>query len=37
MSVVSCGYGLTLYSFTMSMFMLWIGNAKGYINEVKVV
>ena len=37
MKSISCGHELILYGCTMPMFMLWIGNAKGYINEVKLV
>ena len=32
MGIVSCGYELKLCDYTMSMFMLWTNNAKGYIS-----
>jgi len=35
MRLVSCVYDLILCAYTMPMFMLWIGNAEGYINGMK--
>ena len=35
--LVSCGCGMILFYYPMSMFMLWTGNVEGYNRKMKVV